>query len=81
MTASTGTARRDHSSETPIKTQALLDAGYLVVRIREEKLPHLELEHPNLLQFNQPWSYDDTHADDMAQIVEKWAKGRFALAA
>lgn len=32
------------------KTEALLKAGYLVVRIRENKLAHLNLQHPNLFQ-------------------------------
>jgi hypothetical protein len=32
------------------KTAALLAAGYLVVRVREDKLPSLEVDHPDLFQ-------------------------------
>lgn len=32
------------------KTLELLDAGYLVARIRENDLPHLDLDHPRLRQ-------------------------------
>jgi hypothetical protein len=34
------------------KTSALLAAGYRVVRIRENQLPHLLIEHPNLFQLS-----------------------------
>lgn len=34
------------------KTLALLDAGYLVIRIREDDLAHLPIEHPDLLQLD-----------------------------
>ena len=36
---------KDHA-----KTLALLDAGYMVVRLRENKLPLLEIAHPRLMQ-------------------------------
>jgi hypothetical protein len=32
------------------KTLALVEAGWLVVRIREDGLPRLSIAHPNLLQ-------------------------------
>jgi hypothetical protein len=38
------------TSRDLVKNQVLLDNGYTVVRIRENKLEHLKLEHPNFFQ-------------------------------
>lgn len=60
------------------KTQALLDAGYKVIRIREEnyagKLDFLELEDENLLQLNHVYSNQlkpDTF-DSAIKEMKKW---------
>ncbi|GAA1987192.1 hypothetical protein GCM10009718_25820 [Isoptericola halotolerans] len=41
------------------QTHAMLDAGWLVVRVREQSgrlhLPFVDVEHPNLLQFHHEW--------------------------
>ena len=47
----------DHDSE---KTNALLNAGYKVVRIRENTLQHLDLEHDNLMQLSYLVKQDKT---------------------
>ena len=39
-------------SRDMVKIQALLEAGYIVVRIRENKLVHLPINHHNLYQTN-----------------------------
>ena len=53
------------------KTLALLTDDYLVIRIREGDLHHLDLTHPNLFQINHKWSLQP---DDIAhtgnQIME-----------
>lgn len=41
-----------HTAHDSIKTLALLDAGYNVIRIREGKLPHLAIQHDRLWQFS-----------------------------
>ena len=44
--------KRTRLSRDVEKTRALLAAGYLVVRIRENELPHLPIEHPDLRQIS-----------------------------
>jgi hypothetical protein len=58
------------------KTRALLDDGWLVVRIRENTLPHLDLTNPNLLQISHKYraARDDVQltrvAPTVAQVVD-----------
>ena len=40
------------------KTMALLSAGHIVIRIRENALAHLEVRHENLMQISHPYSRD-----------------------
>ncbi|WP_350350070.1 zinc-ribbon domain-containing protein [Agromyces sp. G08B096] len=48
-----GLAWHENRADVDIaKTTAILEAGYFVVRIRQGELPHLELEHPRLLQLD-----------------------------
>lgn len=59
------------------KTNALLDHDYLVVRIRENALPWLEIDHPNLLQLNVTYSRDeDTHLEEAVTEIEEWLNSR-----
>lgn len=54
------------------KTKALLEAGFLVVRIREGKLPHLELTDDKLYQINANCgSYKKDLAETIGKI-EEW---------
>lgn len=43
---------RDKQEVDRAKTEALLNAGYTVVRVREYQLEHLTMAHPALYQFN-----------------------------
>lgn len=62
------------------KTLALLKAGYLVVRIREERndvsLPILEAEHENLFQLHYNYLRDGTAFDPMLRVVYAWLTAR-----
>jgi hypothetical protein len=61
------------------KTQALLDAGYLVIRIRENTLSHLPLIDDNLYQLNANYG---SYRDDLKVTVEKietWLETRASL--
>lgn len=49
------------------KTRNLLGAGYVVVRVREGRLPHLPIEHPALMQLSHRWSNKD---EDLAPLVD-----------
>lgn len=53
-----------HLDHDGIKTIALLNAGFTVVRIRSNQLPHLELSHPQLFQV----SHDETKGDIGATV-------------
>jgi very-short-patch-repair endonuclease len=67
------------------KTQALLDAGYHVVRIREINfngvLPLVDIKHPNLLQIHYRYKNTDTAKDFKAVIKEinGWLKNVSAI--
>lgn len=54
------------------KTRALLDAGYLVVRIREGDLPFLPIEHENLLQVQCWWLREEDELIDTVVEIEAW---------
>lgn len=54
------------------KTVALLGAGILVVRVRENDLGFIDLEDPGLLQLNCEWSYDDGPTVEAASVIEAW---------
>lgn len=59
------------------KTSALLNHDYLVVRFRENKLAHLELDHPNLLQINVQYDKDeDTSLEEAISTMEEWLNSR-----
>lgn len=58
------------------KTDALLSHGYIVVRIRENGLPHLEVEHSNLLQLSVDYSHGDKNLEEAIESVEKWLNNR-----
>lgn len=55
------------------KTQALLDAGYYVVRVREKDLPALAMRHDRLLQFNLPWHHSGDQVVEAVERIEYWA--------
>lgn len=54
------------------KTHALLDAGYVVVRVRENDLPHLPIEHPAFLQLSQRWSNRGSDLDPLVENIVSW---------
>lgn len=56
------------------KTLALIELGYRVVRVRENDLPHLAIEHPSLRQV----SFRPTigRADDVVPALLAWAAER-----
>lgn len=54
------------------KTQALLGAGYYVVRIRENRLPLLPLRHDRLLQISHRWSGESEHLVNTIETIEHW---------
>ena len=60
----------DKSEMDAAKTRSLLDAGYLVVRVREAKLPALDLEDPNLLQICgvEPY-YGNKRGTELARVL------------
>lgn len=64
-----------HSTKAEVdtaKTKALLSAGALAVRVREQPLPLLDINHPRLLQLSMPWSGDDTPLVGVLDAVERW---------
>jgi very-short-patch-repair endonuclease len=66
-----------HSSEESrtrdfLKTQALLDAGYSVVRIRESDLEWLDIQDDRLLQLNVDFKYSDHLLEDAVRQIEMW---------
>lgn len=67
------------------KTQALLDAGYYVVRIREINpngvLPLVDIKHPNLLQIHYRYKNTDTDKDFKAVIkkISGWLKNESVI--
>jgi Zn-finger nucleic acid-binding protein len=58
---------KDKVDSDIFKTVALLDAGYKVIRLRENQLPHLEITHPNLLQMSVTYSLD---INDLSHVVD-----------
>lgn len=56
----------DHDTE---KTKALLEAGYKVVRIRENALQYLELENDNLVQFSY---FLKQSKEDVVNKIMEW---------
>lgn len=47
-----GKSLEEHLGHDAQKTLPLLEAGYIVVRIREGRLPHLDINHEHLFQIN-----------------------------
>ena len=43
---------RNRQEMDTIKTQTLLDAGFVVIRLRQDPLPFMPIDHPNLLQLS-----------------------------
>ena len=66
--------RPEVSARDVPKTQALLDAGYAVIRIRENGLAPVAMNHPRLLQINHDYRFKDEIGDLAAtvRIVEDW---------
>lgn len=54
------------------KTQALLESGYYVVRIRENSLPKIEIENKNLFQINANASNHKKNHNEIIGVIEKW---------
>lgn len=58
------------------KTELILGEGYLVVRLREQSgripLPHLDIQHPNLLQLSVPYSKTDEHLIEAVEKIKDW---------
>lgn len=53
-----------------LKTELLLTAGYTVIRVRENDLPDLDLNHPRLHQVHHTWGSDiDDLADTLAALI------------
>lgn len=65
--ASASTRAKDEA-----KTIALLDAGYSVVRLRENTLPRLEMDHPLLLQCSFRYTLDEERAARQLEPVMRW---------
>ena len=62
------------------KTLALLEAGYLVVRVRENGLEHLGVAHPSLLQLDYQYrggteEQIDTYLYPVAAMIVDWLDG------
>lgn len=57
------------------KTLALLDAGYLVIRLRENNLEILEIKHPRLLQVSFPYTQAESVAEEQLSPVLDWVQG------
>lgn len=53
-------------------TAALLEAGYMVVRLRGEELPSLEINHPHLLQLPFEYSRSKQHVLSARTNVTQW---------
>ncbi len=62
------------------KTVCLLEAGYLVIRVREQSaqysLPVLPLEHENLLQICATYSRSASFLESEILQVEQWIQGK-----
>jgi Probable Zinc-ribbon domain len=54
------------------KTQALLDAGYLVIRVREDKLNDLSLTHENLKQISHSISFSHSGLKEVNKAINTW---------
>lgn len=62
------------------KTQLLLNAGYLVIRVREKcprnVLVDLPVDDPNLLQLSVPYSTKDDHLIEAVEKIKQWLHER-----
>lgn len=54
------------------KSQAILSEGIFLVRVRENDLPHLDIQHPNLLQLSVPYSKTDEHLIEAVEKIKDW---------
>lgn len=59
---------KDKSQKDIEKTVALLGAGHTVVRVRENSLPHLSIEHENLYQLSHRFG-DSSSLDDIVSRI------------
>lgn len=59
---------KNNSEKDRAKTQALLDAGYKVIRVRISPLPFLDMKHENLMQVAA------NHGDDAKELADKLIK-------
>ncbi len=66
---------KDREAIDSAKTEALLESGYCVVRLREGVLDPIELHHPNLLQLPIEYSVDGTGIPKAITSVVDWAVG------
>lgn len=57
------------------KTVALLNAGYKVIRIRENGLSLLPINHQNLLQFNIDWQRYKESLEVINTTTSEWLQG------
>lgn len=59
-----------------VKTQALLEDGYAVVRVREQTvgvyLPQLDVSHPRLLQVQTSYRKDLSEIGQAAKSILNW---------
>lgn len=58
------------------KTKALLEAGWIVVRVRENGLKFLEIENKNLFQVNFTYSKQDKHVQKLGFEILAWIKAQ-----
>jgi very-short-patch-repair endonuclease len=66
-----------NAARDTLNTQLFLDAGYLVVRIREsKKLTNLDLTHPNLLQLTHAYSTEMPAITKTTGIVLNWLQSK-----
>lgn len=54
------------------KTRALLNAGYYVVRVRENQLPELPIQDARLRQLDYTWQRGDDNLVDLVEQIEIW---------
>ena len=62
-----------HLNNDSLKTQALLDGGIIVFRLRANNLVHLDMKHKNLFQFSQAERGDFTErVNEIIKIIKSY---------
>jgi hypothetical protein len=56
------------------KTKALLNKGYIVIRIRENQLPFINIQHDNLFQLNHKFSTKIEKSEETFSKINEWLK-------